>query len=145
MQAIISRIMAVFMTLVSLLLPAQPNNVEVRVKDMTTASVSISYTCINNTGRRMSRPDIKTLEKKVDGEWQEIKISYARTEIAYHVNPGIACSESAVLEEFDENGNIIYNYLEAGEYRLTVYYRIFGIKDKWQDGESSTLFTVTQA
>lgn len=145
MTAIISRIFAIFMTLISIILPAQPNNVEVTVKDMTTQSTSIVYTCVNNTGRRMDRPYIKSIEKNVDGEWQKVSISLTITEEFYCVHPGGSCTEGAGFVSFDENFSEAHEHLEAGEYKLTIGYGISSFSQGRQQGEASCLFTVTEA
>lgn len=145
MTAIISRIFAIFMTLVSIILPAQPNNVEVTVRDMTTESAAIVYTCVNNTGRRMNRPDTASIEKNVDGEWQKVTIGLVRTEELYYVHPGYSCTERAEFGTLDNENNYVNQHLDAGEYRLTIYYKIYDLADGRQDGQASTVFTVTQA
>ena len=145
MTQFISRILAILMTLVSILMPAKPDNVEVTVKDMTTESACITFTCVNNTGRRMDRPEIKMIEKNVDGEWEEVQTGYFMTEIAYYVNPGFSCTESVELCNLDEDFNVIYTHLEPGVYRLTVKYGVLNIREELQNDEASCIFTVTQA
>lgn len=145
MQAIISKILSVIMILVSVIMPAQPNNVEVSVRDITTKSAGLTYDCVNNTGRRIDRPDIKSLEKYVDNEWEEIALPYGRTEIAYFVNPGGDCTESVDFGGLDENFEFYVFYLEEGYYRLTVEYTVFNLFDKGQKGQASATFDVLDA
>lgn len=142
MKAFISKILAVFMTLISIVLPAEPNNVEFSVHDTTTASTSIVYTCINNTGRRIGRADTVSVEKNVDGQWQETGIDFGRTEIFYYISPGGSSTDSIFFDP-DMSGNNRAQYLEAGEYRLTISYSVYGLQA--QKGQASTVFTVTQA
>lgn len=145
MTAIISRILAIFMTLVSIVLPAQPNNVEVTVRDMTTESAGIVYTCVNNTGRRMDRPDIVSIEKNIDGEWQKVKIGLEITDEFYYVHPGYSCTERAGFGTLDNENNYVNQHLDAGEYRLTIGYRLLNFSEEKQYGKASCVFTVTQA
>ena len=145
MKELMSKILVVIMTLVSIIMPAKPDNVEVSVRPVTTESAGLTYECVNNTGRRMDRPDIKSLEKEVDGEWVEVPLVYGRTEIAYYVNPGGNCTESIDLGGLDENGEFYVFYLEEGHYRLTVEYTVFNVFEKGQSGQASAVFDVLDA
>lgn len=145
MQTVISKILAIIMTLVSIIMPAQPNNVDVSVREVTTNSAGLTYVCVNNTGRKIDRPDIKCLEKYVDGEWEEVDLAYGRTEIAYTVNPGGDCVESVDFGGLDENFEFYNFHLETGYYRLTVEYTVFNAFGKGQRGQASAEFDVLDA
>ena len=138
MTAFISRILAIIMTLISIIMPVKPNNTELTVKEMTAESSTVAFTCVNNTGRRIDRPDVKCIEKKVDGQWKEVDVSFVRTDIGYSVNPGMECTDSVSLCRWNDDTEMHeYVTLSAGEYRLTVVYAVSGTQ-----GQSSAEFTV---
>lgn len=138
MTEFISRILAIIMTLISIIMPVKPNNTELTVKEMTAESSTVAFTCVNNTGRRIDRPDVKCIEKKVDGQWKEVDVSFVRTDIGYSVNPGMECTDSVSLCRWNDDTEMPeYVTLSKGEYRMTVVYAVSGTQ-----GQSSAEFTV---
>ena len=141
MSAFISNVLAVIMTLISIIMPAKPNNVELTVRKITTESTSISFEIKNNTGRLMGRPNVSLIEKKDEnGKWQKADINFGQTEEYYNIYPGMSAVDSVFLaSESPEESSM----LSEGEYRLTVSYRIGTISIETIKGSISSEFTVT--
>lgn len=146
MNAIISRLLAIFFTVFSFFTVAQPQNVEITVKEITTESTSVVFTCKNNTGKIMSEIDYINLEQNVEGEWHKIRVDYYIPEMAYRIYPSETVTKSFRLSftEFGEPGEVTatcFN-LEKGEYRMTVGYRVYEFFKGWTDAKATTIFVV---
>lgn len=64
MSTFFSTILAIFMSILSVILPAKPDNVIVTVRPVTTETAIITFECENNTRRTISRPYVTSIEKK---------------------------------------------------------------------------------
>ena len=139
MSAFFSTIMAIFMSILSVILPAKPDNVKVTVRPVTTETAIITFECENNTRRTIDRPHVTSIEKKDEnGNWQNTNIAYGYTEEAYSIYHGRSSVDSIEIgDPFEE-----FKGLEKGEYRLNVKYIING-DGIW--GYASGEFTVNEA
>jgi len=125
MSSAISKILAVFFTVMSIFLPAQPENVEITIRQVTTESSSLSFELTNNTGRMIGRPLVALIEKQDEnGNWQEADVGFGYNEIAYNVYPGQSTTEGIMLTNYPEDD---FCTLEKGLYRLTVEYPVKSI------------------
>ncbi len=116
------------------MLPAQPENLEVTVNPVTTETRAISFEIKNNTHRTVGRPTF-SFERNVSGEWEDAGFNYAIPEYGYTLYPTGTETESAYIENPEA--------LTAGEYRLTVFYRVgTGIKSV-SEQQVSVDFTVS--
>lgn len=140
MTNLISKILTFVVLLVTLVLPANPNNAPVTVKEVTTQSEYISYTYTNRTNKTIDSSSwVSAFEKNVDGEWIPVKFCQAIPEVAYSVFPGKTDSASFDVEE----------NLTIGQYKLTVSYnyKTFANNEKHFEtatGSSSVIFEVTE-
>ncbi len=117
MSSALSKVLAVFFTVMSIFLPAQPENTEISVSQVTTKSTSLSFELKNNTGRIIGRPLVSMIEKQDEnGNWQEADIGFGYTEITYNVYPGQSTVEGIIFSPLCN--------LEKGIYRLTVEYSV---------------------
>ena len=123
MSTFFSTILAIFMSILSVILPAKPDNVIVTVRPVTTESAIITFECENNTRRTISRPYVTSIEKKDDnGDWQNINIAYGYTEEAYSIRHGGRAVDSIELGDISET----FEGLEKGVYRINVKYILNG-------------------
>lgn len=123
MSAFFSTIIAIFMSILSVILPAKPDNVKVTVRPVTTETAIITFECENNTRRTIDRPHVTSIEKKDEyGNWQNTNIAYGYTEEAYSIRHGGSVVDSIELGDIFED----FEGLEKGEYRLNVKYIING-------------------
>lgn len=139
MSAFFSTIIAIFISVLSVILPAKPDNVKVIVRPVTTETAIITFECQNNTRRTIDRPHVISIEKKDEnGDWQNANIAYGYTEEAYSIRHGGSSVDSIEL------GNIFEEFegLEKGEYRINVKYILHG-DGTW--GYASGEFTVNDA
>lgn len=138
MSAFFSTIIAIFMSILSVILPAKPDNVKVTVRPVTTETAIITFECENNTRRTIDRPYVTSIEKKDEnGNWQNTNIAYGYTEEAYSIRHGGSVVDSIEIgDPFEE-----FKGLEKGEYRLNVKYIING-DGNW--GYASGEFTVAE-
>lgn len=145
MITIISRILTILLIAFTAILPAKPDGVEITVRDVTTESAAISFVCVNKTNRRINRPDIEKIEKNIDGKWEKVDIGLGCTEEFYYIYPNQDSTEHFDFGTLDENG-FVQQYLDEGEYRLTISYKILNpFRGALEKGESSVIFTVTKA
>ena len=147
MASIINTIISIFLVISTMFLPAKTDRVEITVREITDCDAGITFVCENKTNRKISRPDIVSIEKNVDGNWEKVDIGLGTTDIAYDLYPGQDCTETADFGTLDsDNGfEFVPQHLEAGEYRLTISYIVKDfLKGKAEQGQASTLFTVTQ-
>ncbi|MGN1348326.1 MAG: immunoglobulin-like domain-containing protein [Acutalibacteraceae bacterium] len=123
MSAFFNTILAIFMSILSVILPAKSNNVNVTVRPVTTETARITFECENNTWRTISRPCVTSIEKKDEnGEWQNVNIAFGYTEEYYSIHHGRSAVDSIELgDPFEE-----FTGLEKGEYRITVKYILIG-------------------
>ena len=123
MSTFFSTILAIFMSILSVILPAKSDNVIVTVRPVTTETAIITFECENNTRRTISRPYVTSIEKKDDnGDWQNANIAYGYTEEAYSIRHGGRAVDSIELGDiFDD-----FESLEKGEYRINVKYILNG-------------------
>ena len=148
MSSAISKILAVFFTVMSIFLPAQPENVEITIRQVTTESSSLSFELTNNTGRMIGRPLVALIEKQDEnGNWQEADVGFGYNEIAYNVYPGQSTSEGVSLAALHGNDSYI---LEKGLYRITVEYPVKSVlkevlKQKMEKVRVTEEFTVIEA
>ncbi|MBE6786128.1 MAG: hypothetical protein E7538_07860 [Ruminococcaceae bacterium] len=137
MSTIFSTILAIFMSVLSVILPAKPDNVKVTVRPVTTESAIITFECENNTRRTINRPNVISIEKKDEnGDWQNANVAYGYTEVAYSIHHGGNAVDSIELGNLFED----FDGLEKGEYRINVKYRLNG-DGTW--GYASGEFTVS--
>ncbi len=137
MSAFFSTIIAIFMSILSVILPAKPDNVKVTVRPVTTETAIITFECENNTRRTIDRPHVTSIEKKDEnGNWQNTNIAYGYTEEAYSIRHGGSVVDSIELGDIFED----FEGLEKGEYRINVKYSLNG-DGTW--GYASGEFTVT--
>ena len=138
MSAFFSTIIAIFMSILSVILPAKPDNVKVTVRPVTTETAIITFECENNTRRTIDRPHVTSIEKKDEnGNWQNTNIAYGYTEEAYSIRHGISSVDSIELGDIFED----FEGLKKGEYRFNVKYVING-DGNW--GYASGEFTVSE-
>lgn len=143
MSTFFSTVLAIIMTLISIIMPAKPNNVKITVRQTTTESSSIVFEVQNNTGRLMSRPHVASIEKKdINGQWQKADFTYGWTEEAYNIYPGMSATDSVFFSTYDPN---YIPPLTKGEYRLTLEYKIGNISGEVVPGTASAEFTVVQS
>ena len=138
MSAFFSTIIAIFMSILSVILPAKPDNVKVTVRPVTTESTAIVFECENNTRRIIDRPGVASIEKKDEnGNWQRVNMNYIFTEEYYAIYPGKSAVDSIGMlsESFDA-----YK-LQKGEYRITITYVLH---DENVTGSASGEFTVAE-
>ncbi len=139
MSALFSAVLAILMSIISVILPAKPDDVKVSVRPVTTETAIITFECENNTRRTIHRPYVTSIEKKDEnGNWQNTNIAYGYTEEAYSIRHGGSAVDSIELGDSFEN----FQGLEEGEYRLIVRYIVEG---DGMIGYASGEFTVTQA
>lgn len=139
MSTFFSTILAIFMSILSVILPAKPDNVIVTVRPVTTETAIITFECENNTRRTISRPYVTSIEKKDEsGNWQNTNVAYGYTEEAYSIRHGGKAVDSIELGDIFET----FEGLEKGEYRINVKYILNG-DGLW--GYASGEFTVNQA
>lgn len=139
MSAFFSTILAIFMSVLSVILPAKPDNVNVTVRPVTTETAIITFECENNTRRTIDRPHVTSIEKKDEnGNWQNTDIAYGYTEEAYSIRHGGSAVDSIELGDIFED----FEGLEKGEYRINVKYILYG-DGIW--GYASGEFTVNEA
>ena len=123
MSAFFSTIIAIFMSILSVILPAKPDNVKVTVRPVTTETAIITFECENNTRRTIDRPHVTSIEKKDEnGNWQNTNIAYGYTEEAYSIRHGGSVVDSIELGDIFED----FEGLEKGEYRINVKYCLNG-------------------
>lgn len=123
MSTFFSTILAIFMSILSLILPAKPDNVIVTVRPVTTETAIITFECENNTRRTISRPYVTSIEKKDEnGNWQNANIAYGYTEEAYSIRHSGKAVDSIELGDIFET----FEGLEKGEYRINVKYILNG-------------------
>ena len=148
MSSAISKILAVFFTVMSLFLPAQPENVDITVNRVTTKSSSLSFELTNNTGRMIGRPHVALIEKQDEnGSWQKYDIGFGYTEISYILYPGQSTSEGIFFTSHPDED---YRSFEEGLYRLTVEYQIkslikAGLNQEAEKVRVTAEFTVIEA
>lgn len=134
MISFINKVFTIMMILVAFILPAQPDNAPVTVKEVTTQSKHISYTYTNKTNRIIrSSSRVTAFEKNIDGEWTAVEYCQAIPEVAYDVFPGQTDTASFKAEN-----------LTVGEYRLTISYMLFIKSSETVTGNSSVIFEVTE-
>lgn len=132
MSDLIYRAVTILIVFVTFLLPAQPNNAPVTVKEVTTQSNRISYTYTNKTNKITDSSSwVSAFEKNVDGEWIPVKYCQAIPEVAYNVFPGRTDSSSFKVKN-----------LTVGEYRLTISYNLRSTEKL--TGSSSVIFEITE-
>ena len=121
MSAFLSTVLAILMSVLSVVYPAKPENVKVTVRPVTTQSSGIVFECENRTRRTISRPEVVSIEKKDENDnWQSVDVSYGRTEEYYNVAPGVSATDSIILGKFFDE----FEGFEKGEYRLTIEYTL---------------------
>ena len=123
MSTFFSTILAIFMSILSVILPAKPDNVIVTVRPVTTETAIITFECENNTRRTISRPYVTSIEKKDNnGNWQNTNIAYGYTEEAYSIRHSGEAVDSIELGDISET----FEGLEKGVYRINVKYILNG-------------------
>lgn len=123
MSTFFSTILAIFMSILSVILPAKPDNVIVTVRPVTTETAIITFECENNTRRTISRPYVTSIEKKDNnGNWQNTNVAYGYTEEAYSIRHGGKAVDSIELGDIFET----FEGLKKGEYRINVKYILNG-------------------
>lgn len=145
MSAVLSKVLAVFFTVVSIFLPAQPENAELTVRQVTTQSSSLTFELKNNTGRIISRPLAVLIEKQDEnGQWQKADTGFGYNEIFYNLYPGQSTTEGIILTRYPEEE---FCNLSEGLYRLTVQYTVVEsvLKEKSVTVNITAEFTVIEA
>ena len=143
-KILVSCIMAVC----SIFLPVQPDNIPVTVEPIDTNDTEIVYTYKNTTNQFIANHTyISKMEKKQDGEWQEIEFFYEGMGRAFTAIPPTA---EATEEYWFTDGDITTEgeevHLEAGEYRITLKYKVLNkVRNINVDGYTTATFTVTEA
>lgn len=123
MSTFFSTILAIFMSILSVILPAKPDNVIVTVIPVTTETAIITFECENNTRRTIDRPYVTSIEKKDEnGNWQNTNIVCGCTDEAYSIRHGGSAVGSIELGDIFET----FEGLEKGEYRINVKYILNG-------------------
>ncbi|MBQ3137698.1 MAG: hypothetical protein IJB74_09495 [Clostridia bacterium] len=117
-----------------LILPAQPENLEITVNHVTAETQSITFEIKNNTHRPIHKPDF-SFEKKVNGEWKNADLIYFIPEDTYVLPPTGTVTESVHIENPES--------VTKGEYRLTVSYRVWSGMDSHSKHQKSVVFTVS--
>ncbi len=138
----LSSIVAFIFSALCLLLPANPNNVNLTVTGsgqgtdefFDTSYCYISVNMENKTFRTMCKPDYAVLEKESDGQWIFVSRGNIPQEDFWTIMHGGDTTETFYF--WPES----VPPLSPGEYRITVYYSIKSLSLK---GESSTVFTVS--
>ena len=140
MSTFLSTVLAMIMTLISIIMPAKPNNIKITVRQTTTESSSIVFEVQNNTGRLVSRPHVTLIEKKDgNGQWQKADFTYGWTEEAYNIYPGMSATDSVFFSTHEPDYT---PPLTKGEYRLTLEYKTGNISGELVPGKASAEFTV---
>lgn len=144
LKTYLSRVFAVMLTLVCLLLPAKPDNVILSVKGSGcgTEELNGSTYCYvnvsmeNRTNRTVCKPDYAVLEKELDGEW-------------IYVSKGVIPQEDYwTLGHSGTIGEAFYfslgemTSLNPGEYRITIHYTVKSLSNG-SKGQASSEFTVS--
>ncbi len=121
MSAFLSTVLAILMSVLSVVYPAKPENVKLTVRPVTTQSAEITFECENYTRRTIDKPTVCAIEKKDEnGNWQSVNISYGWTDIGYDLSPGERVVESIIFHSITDE----HQALEKGEYRLTIEYTL---------------------
>ncbi len=139
----LSGIVAFIFSLVCLLLPANPDNVNLTVKgsgqgtdDFFDASYCfITVNMENRTNRTMNKPDYAVLEKENDGQWIFVSRGNIPQEDFWTIMHGGDTTETFYF--WPES----VPSLSPGEYRITVHYSVKNLSSR-SDGKSSAVFTV---
>lgn len=140
MSTFLNTVLAMIMTLISIIMPAKPNNIKITVRQTTTESSSIVFEVQNNTGRLMSRPNVALIEKKDgNGQWQKADFTYSWTEEYYNIYPGMSATDSVFFSTHEPDYT---PPLTKGEYRLTLEYKTGNISGEVVPGKASAEFTV---
>lgn len=111
----LGNILIFIITAFHLIFPAQPENLEITVNPVTSESRSITFEIKNNTHRPVGRPNF-SFERKVDGKWEKAGFIYYIPEYGYTLTPTATETEGVYIENPES--------VTAGEYRLTVIYRV---------------------
>ncbi len=127
-------ILVFIITAFHLILPAQPENLEITVKPVTAETQSITFEIKNNTHRPINKPDF-SFERKVDGEWKNADFIYFIPEDAYVLYPTGTVTEGVHIENPES--------VTKGEYRLMVSYRVWSNMDSQSKHQKSVIFTVS--
>ena len=142
LKIILNTILAYIMAIFALTMPCEPNNVTLTFEPVTTESTSVIFTYKNETNRTLLN-DVKlsSFEKKIDGEWVKMPFTADIKPAAYR-----RIHTSSTLKRININSYFGVDFLEAGEYRVTVVYEISDLtENKILNGETSATFTVTEA
>ncbi len=130
----LSDILIFFITFFHLMLPAQPENLEITLNPVTTESTSISFEIKNKTNRPVGRPTFY-FEKNVDGKWEKAGFKYAIPEYGYTLTPTATETEGVYIENPES--------VTAGEYRLNVFYRVGTGITSSSEHQKTVLFTIS--
>ncbi len=143
LKTYLSGIVAFLISVVCLLMPANPDNVSLTVKGNGQGADDFfldSYCFVtvrmeNKTNRTMEKPDYAVLEKESDGQW-------------IHISKGnIPQDDFWTMIHGGETTETFYFFpksipaLSPGEYRITVHYSVKNLSSK-SEGKSSAVFTV---
>ncbi|MBR6567334.1 MAG: hypothetical protein IKK60_01635 [Clostridia bacterium] len=143
-KAFLSGIVAFIISLSCLLLPANPDNVNLDVKGYGSGTddfflSSYCYVTVNmenKTNRTMEKPDYAVLEKESDGQWIFVSRGNIPQEDFWTMLHGGDTTETFYF--WPES----VPPLSPGEYRITVYYSVKSLSAKG-DGQASRVFTVS--
>lgn len=141
-------ILAYIMAACSIFLPVQPDNIPFTVEPIDTNDTSIVYTYKNTTNQFiLGHSYIVKMEKKTDGEWQEIEFYYnGVTEEGFYIGPSVEYTEKYWFTDGDIHTVDDEVHLSEGEYRMTIKYKVLNKLRKINvDGYSTSTFTVTAA
>ena len=154
LKPLLADILVYLITAFYLILPAQPDNAELTVREVRAGDSGITYEIVNNTRRIIGKPDSFIMEKNIDGYWVEMSdTNIAMTDVAYTVFPGGFLSDTVWIYGFPESDvfpesnplpSVSFDDtdgFEQGEYRLTVFYPVKSLKTFVQ-GKATAVFTV---
>ena len=138
----LSGIVAFIISFVCLLLPANPDSVNLTVEsygsgtdDFLDSYCYVTVNMENKTNRTISKPDYAILEKECDGQWFFVGRGNIPQEDFWTMRHGGDTTETFYFWPEKEPP------LSPGEYRITVYYSVKNLSSK-RDGQAITEFTV---
>lgn len=143
MTKIFSTITIIFAIIFFLFVPADADNVkatanysEVTYPGGETAG-QISFDVINKTGKFIDKPVPVLLEKKVGDLWTESDYGLSHTDLGARIAPQDSYGDSAILVD-----GFNYTVLSAGEYRITLSYRVLRLIGEAEEVKVTAEFTV---